>query len=76
MAAPKALGPAGGLGSRLRPNTRTLAKALVPVVDEPVLFHALRSIAAVGIAEGCGSFRGTGRPGETLIGVGVGRSSP
>ncbi|KWX04311.1 glucose-1-phosphate thymidylyltransferase [Carbonactinospora thermoautotrophica] len=47
----KALVLAGGSGTRLRPVTHTLAKQLVPVANQPVLFYGLRAIAATGITE-------------------------
>lgn len=47
----KALVPAGGTGSRLRPITHTSAKQLVPVANKPILFYGLESLAAAGITE-------------------------
>lgn len=41
----------GGLGTRLRPITYSMAKQLVPVANEPILFYPLRDIAAVGIED-------------------------
>lgn len=42
---------AGGTGSRLRPITHTGAKQLVPVANQPILFHGLRHMAEAGIRE-------------------------
>jgi glucose-1-phosphate thymidylyltransferase len=47
----RALVLAGGEGSRLRPLTHTLAKQLIPVAGQPILFHALDAIADAGIRE-------------------------
>jgi glucose-1-phosphate thymidylyltransferase len=47
----KALVPAGGTGSRLRPITHTSAKQLVPVANKPILFYGLDALASAGITE-------------------------
>ncbi|HEX6595408.1 MAG TPA: glucose-1-phosphate thymidylyltransferase [Acidimicrobiales bacterium] len=47
----KAIIPAGGAGTRLRPITHTSAKQLVPVANKPILFYALEAIAEAGIVD-------------------------
>ena len=47
----KAMVFAAGLGTRLRPITDTLPKALVPVCGEPLLGHVLRKLQRSGYAE-------------------------
>ncbi len=47
----KALVPAGGAGTRLRPITHTSAKQLVPVANKPILEYGLESIAGAGITD-------------------------
>jgi len=41
--------PAAGEGTRLRPHTHSLPKALLPVAGKPVLAHILDPLAAVGV---------------------------
>ena len=45
----KAMIFAAGLGTRLKPITDTLPKALVPVCDKPLIEHVARKILAAGI---------------------------
>lgn len=47
----KALVLSGGLGTRLRPFTHSMAKQLVPVANKPVLRHCLDNIRDIGIVD-------------------------
>jgi glucose-1-phosphate thymidylyltransferase len=47
----KGLVLAGGVGSRLRPLSHTIAKQLIPVAGKPVLFHCLEALREAGITE-------------------------
>ena len=49
--APRALVFAAGLGTRLKPLTDTMPKALVPVGGQPLLYHVLRKLKASGVRE-------------------------
>lgn len=42
---------AAGLGTRLRPITDSLPKALVPVCGEPLLYHTLQKLKAAGYTD-------------------------
>jgi len=42
---------AAGLGSRLRPLTSYLPKPLVPLLNQPLLWHLIRQVRAAGIGE-------------------------
>lgn len=45
----KALIPAAGIGTRLRPHTLNKPKALLPVAGKPILAHIVDDLAAAGI---------------------------
>ncbi len=47
----KAILPVAGVGSRLKPHTHTVAKALLNVAGKPILAHILDSILDLGITE-------------------------
>jgi glucose-1-phosphate thymidylyltransferase len=47
----KALVLSGGLGTRLRPFSHTMAKQVIPVANQPVLLHCLEAIRAAGITD-------------------------
>ena len=47
----KAMIFAAGLGTRLRPLTDTMPKALVPVCGNPLLFHVITKLKAAGYTE-------------------------
>jgi len=40
---------AGGLGTRLHPLTKATNKHLLPVGNEPMLFHPIRQLTGAGI---------------------------
>jgi len=49
----KALIPAAGVGTRLRPHTHTIPKALLPVAGKPIMGHIVDDLMAAGIDEVC-----------------------
>lgn len=42
---------AGGLGTRLRPLTKVTSKHLLPVGNEPMIFHSIKQLTAAGITD-------------------------
>ncbi len=49
MTRPVAIVPAAGVGTRLRPHTHTIPKALINVAGSPILAHILDGLVAEGI---------------------------
>ena len=47
----KAVFPVGGLGTRFLPATKSLPKEMLPVVDKPLVQHAVEEARAAGIEE-------------------------
>lgn len=47
----KAIIPVAGIGSRLRPQTHTQPKALVPVAGKPILGHIIDNLSSAGIVD-------------------------
>ena len=48
---PVAVLPVAGIGTRLRPHTHTVPKALIQVAGKPMLGHILEELAAIGVEE-------------------------
>jgi glucose-1-phosphate thymidylyltransferase len=48
---PKAVIPVAGVGTRLRPHTHTVPKALITVAGKPILSHILDELPRLGIEE-------------------------
>ncbi len=49
----KAIIPVAGIGSRLRPHTKTQPKSLIPVAGKPILGHILDRLVGEGIEDFC-----------------------
>ena len=49
----KAVVPAAGYGTRMRPMTLGVPKELFPLGDSPLIAHAVRDATAAGIREIC-----------------------
>ena len=47
----KAITPAAGLGTRLLPNTKSIPKEMLPLVDKPVLQYIVEEAVAAGVEE-------------------------
>ena len=47
----KAVFPVAGLGTRTLPATKVLAKEMLPLVDRPVIQHAMEEALSIGITE-------------------------
>ena len=47
----KAIIPAAGLGTRLLPNTKSIPKEMLPLVDKPVLKYIVEEAVAAGVEE-------------------------
>lgn len=47
----KAVIPVAGIGTRLRPHTHTIPKALVPVAGKPIVGHILEEMEPMGVEE-------------------------
>ncbi|MBC8450663.1 NTP transferase domain-containing protein [bacterium] len=47
----RAIIPAAGIGTRLRPHTHTVPKALVQVAGKPILGHILDEVLRIGVTE-------------------------
>ena len=47
----KAIIPAAGLGTRLLPNTKSIPKELLPLVDKPVLQYIVEEAVAAGVEQ-------------------------
>ena len=51
MKVKKAIIPAAGLGSRMLPNTKSIPKEMLPLVDKPVIQYIVEEAVAAGVEE-------------------------
>lgn len=51
MRVKKAIIPAAGLGTRLLPNTKSIPKEMLPLVDKPVIQYIVEEAVAAGVEE-------------------------
>ena len=51
MKVKKAIIPAAGLGTRLLPNTKSIPKEMLPLVDKPVIQYIVEEAVAAGVEE-------------------------
>ena len=47
----KAISPAAGLGTRLLPNTKSIPKEMLPLVDKPVIQYIVEEAVAAGVEQ-------------------------
>jgi UTP--glucose-1-phosphate uridylyltransferase len=47
----KAVFPVGGWGTRFLPATKTVPKSLFPIIDKPVIHHAIEETVSAGVEE-------------------------
>ena len=47
----KAIIPAAGLGTRLLPNTKSIPKEMLPLVDKPVIQYIVEEAVSAGVEE-------------------------
>ena len=45
----KAVFPVAGFGTRFLPATKAMPKELLPIVDKPLILHAVEEVIAAGI---------------------------
>ena len=51
MAVRKAVIPAGGLGTRLLPTTKSVPKELLPILDRPMIQYGVEELVAAGVED-------------------------